>query len=111
MRNLPSSIAEPTDLFQAIGDPTRREIVRRLAAGGPHRTGPLLEGLGLTRQGASRHLATLEAAGWVIPTKQGREVVRSLNPETLAQASKWLEQREREWDAALGRLAKTYEAD
>lgn len=96
-------------IFVALGDETRLELVRRLAEEGPMRTGELVEGLGMSRQAATKHLVVLEGAGVVRSEKKGREVVRSLNSEVVGEASGWLNCRAREWEMRIGRLKKLVE--
>lgn len=97
-------------VFFALGDSTRLEILARLAETGPQITNDLLRDLGITRQGAARHLTILESAGLVTAERKGREVVRSLNREALGVTSGWLKELEEVWDARLARLKKSYES-
>lgn len=99
------------DLFHALGDPTRMEIVRRLGERGSQTTCHLLEGLGMSRQAASKHLRLLEETGIVNKKNQGREIVRSLDAQALSEAGDWLIQRARAWDEKLAALKKYVESD
>jgi DNA-binding transcriptional ArsR family regulator len=96
-------------VFHALADPTRCEILRRLAAEGPLPTGRLIEGLSMSRQGASRHLSVLESAGLVVSKRAGRRVVCHLDPKPLRGSQEWLAEIGRAWDERLGRLMATYE--
>ena len=61
--------------FKALGDPTRLELVCRLAvAGHPLRVSDLTDCCGVHLSGVSRHLAILERAGVVTSRRSGREV-------------------------------------
>jgi len=97
------------EVFSALGDPTRLEIVERLVAGGAQPTGPLLHGFKITRQAAAKHLAALERAGIVRSRPVGREVMRELDPAVLNDARDWLADRAAAWESALGRLQKFLE--
>lgn len=99
------------EVFAALGDPTRLVLVERLASKGPMRTGDLVSGLGMTRQAASKHLEVLESAGVVRSEKQGREVVRSLEPEAVDEATAWLQGRVRMWEGKLEALRRFVEED
>src|SRR5205814_8220615 len=63
----------PGAVFEALADPTRREVVRRLAQGGPATATELAGDLPVTRQAVAKHLATLAEAGLVTSDRQGRE--------------------------------------
>jgi DNA-binding transcriptional ArsR family regulator len=96
-------------IYQALGDPTRLEIVQRLGDRGPLPTLELVEGLGMSRQAATKHLQVLENAGLVKSHVEGRQVVRELRLEVLDQAGDWLAQRARLWDRKLDALKRLVE--
>ena len=58
----------------------------------------------MTRQGVTKHLQVLAAAGVIDGSRQGREHVWTLNPTRLAEARRNLDRIARGWDDALGRL-------
>lgn len=95
-------------VFAALADPARREILTRLARKGPASTGALTEGMGMTRQGASRHLATLESCGLIRSRRHGRVIFRELNPEALRGTQAWIDELSRQWDRRLDRLRESY---
>lgn len=96
-------------VFTALGDPTRIEIVRRLGENGPQTTVPLLAGLGMSRQAAAKHLRVLEDAHIVRSSSHGRTVVRSLNTVAIADAGDWLMTRAKAWDDKLDALRRFVE--
>lgn len=103
---------ESVDLvFAALADRHRREMVSRLARHGRMRTGDLLDGLPMTRQGANRHLGVLETSGLVTSHRVGRVVYRELNLQPLRGTGEWLDQIDRQWQAALNRLAAQYDTE
>lgn len=67
-------------------------------------TVPLLEGLGMSRQAASKHLAVLENAGIVVSKSEGRMVYRELEVARLIEAGDWLLARKKFWQEKLDRL-------
>lgn len=97
-------------VFVALADPCRREIVTRLARWGRQRTGDLLKGMEMSRQGASRHLGILETSGLVTSHRVGRVVYRELNLEPLRGTAQWLTRIDQEWSLALNRLKASFEA-
>jgi ArsR family transcriptional regulator, arsenate/arsenite/antimonite-responsive transcriptional repressor len=64
--------------FKALSDPTRREILR-LLSGRDLAVHEIVERFGLSQPAISRHLAVLRAAGLVSATRQGQNVVYSLD--------------------------------
>jgi len=92
------------DVFDALADPTRRQIIEALARQGELTATQFAEGLPITRQGVSKHLTVLEQAGLVTAEKIGRERRYSLNPEPLEDTLKWVEQVTSSWDRRLQRL-------
>ncbi len=98
-------------IYHALGDPTRLEIVERLGERGPQTTLTLVEGLGMSRQAATKHLLVLEQAGLVESEVQGRRVVRRLRMEPLTEAHEWLDRRASAWEAKLDALKRFVESD
>jgi ArsR family transcriptional regulator, arsenate/arsenite/antimonite-responsive transcriptional repressor len=64
--------------FQALGDPTRRQILQELRKG-PKTSGEIAERFDSSWPTISRHLAVLRDAGLVLSEKQGQQVVYELN--------------------------------
>ena len=91
-------------LFSALGDRNRLRIVVRLCDGGPSSTSQVTQAIPVTRQAATKHLELLEAAGLVSSSRRGRERIWTLQTQPLAQASDYLDQLSRRWDAAIDRL-------
>jgi DNA-binding transcriptional ArsR family regulator len=93
-------------VFAALADPTRREVVRSLAAQ-PGLTASSLAGeLPMTRQAVAKHLNALSGAGLVQARREGRETRYTLTPAPLADAMEWMAAVGAQWDERLGRLAK-----
>lgn len=92
-------------LFAALGDPTRAEILGRLAREGQLTLTDLARGAPISRQAISRHVGVLSEAGLVKAQKQGREVRLSVRREALDPAADWLSDISAAWDDTLARLA------
>ena len=73
------------EVFRALGDPTRREIVRLLRAG-DLTAGELAQRFDLARSTLSEHCAVLKDAGLVVTERQGTKIVYSLNTSTAEDA-------------------------
>ena len=94
------------EVFGALADPTRREVMRSLAEQ-PGLTASSLAGeLPMTRQAVSKHLHALSDAGLVTARREGRETRYTLTPAPLADAMQWMVDVGAQWDDRLQRLAK-----
>ena len=104
-RRVERSLTGAALLFAALGDPTRLALLQRLSDGGPASISMLAESFRLmTRQGVTKHLHVLAAAGIIDGNRQGREQVWALNPTRLAEGRRRLEVIARGWDDVLARL-------
>lgn len=92
-------------LFRALGDRTRRSMLRRLARG-PAVVGELAEPFDMTLPAASKHLRVLERAGLVRRRIDGRVHHCSLDPRRLAEVRRWLDHYQRFWDETLDSLTR-----
>ena len=99
-------------LFAALGDPTRLALLQRLSDDGPASIATLSGSLpAMTRQGVSKHLHVLAAAGAIEGSRRGREHVWAINPAHLAEARRHHKLVARGWDDALSRLKRHVEDD
>jgi len=89
--------------FQALADPTRRALLRRLAQG-PVGVSDLARPLPMSLPAVMQHLATLENAGLVVSQKVGRVRTCRLEPVALAAAEQWLSAQRSEWEGRLDQL-------
>ena len=92
-----------SEIFDALGDPTRRHIVESLSRHEASAT-QLASDLPVTRQAVAKHLSTLREAGLVDSRRQGRETLYHLNPDPLDAAAAWIVRVGGEWDERLERL-------
>src|SRR5688572_22112848 len=90
-------------VFHAMADPTRRAMVRTLAAG-EQTVGELAAPHPISLAAASKHVRVLERAGLVRRTVHGRRHVCRLEPEPLAAATEHLRFYERFWNTRLDAL-------
>jgi DNA-binding transcriptional ArsR family regulator len=103
-RRIDRTVAGAALVFAALGDPTRLGILQRLSKGGPASISLLAEDFQTTRQGVTKHLHVLAAAGVIDGERRGREHVWALKPERLAEAQRHLDILARGWDDVLVRL-------
>jgi DNA-binding transcriptional ArsR family regulator len=95
-----------TDLdlvFLALGDPTRRAILERLAAG-PLSVTELARPFAMALPSFMEHLKKLENAGMISSDKDGRVRTCALVPGALAPARDWLAAQKHLWEARLDRF-------
>src|ERR671911_2337558 len=97
----------PTDqlssTFAALADPTRREILGRLA-GGEARVNELAEPFPITVQAVSQHLKVLERAGLIVRGRSGQLRPSRLDGAALKDAVEWLERYRSFWGGSFDRL-------
>ena len=104
-RRAERSLAGAALLFAALGDQTRLALLHRLSDGGPASISTLAQRFpGMTRQGVTKHLQVLAAAGLINGSRHGRERVWTLDPARLVEARRRLEIIARGWDDALAHL-------
>jgi DNA-binding transcriptional ArsR family regulator len=97
-------------VFAALADPTRRRIVRELAAQGPLTPTALGGRARVSRQAAAKHLAALEAAGLAHGRRTGREIRYDLDTAPFAEAEAWMRSIGASWDRRLAVLKRLLEA-
>ena len=103
--------ADPAPVFAALGDTTRLALIARLSDGRPRSIVQLTDGLGLTRQGVTKHLRVLEHAGIVASTRVGRESRYAFTPAPIVGVRTYLDRVSQQWDDALMRLRAFVEDD
>lgn len=100
------NMGNPMDVattFQALGDPTRRAIVDRLAAGDA--TVNELAGLfPVSLQAVSKHIKVLERSGVVSRRREGQTRPVHLEPDALDRTAEWLEAHRQRLEATYERL-------
>jgi DNA-binding transcriptional ArsR family regulator len=104
-------LSSPMDeVFRALADASRRLLLDRLHARNGQTLNELCDGLDMTRQAVTKHLAVLEQANLVTTFKNGREKLHYLNPVPIHQiGERWIRKFERGKLAALSELKKQLE--
>ena len=101
---------ELNSVFHALGDATRRRMLRELS-GGERTVSELAEPFAISLAGASKHIKVLENAGLIRREVRGRTHVCRLDPGPLASADQWLRHYERFWTGSLDRLEQLLRDD
>jgi DNA-binding transcriptional ArsR family regulator len=100
-------MANHSACFDALGDPTRRLILERLARG-PLPVGKLASRLTVTRPAVSQHLKVLKDAGLVTRRAVGTRRLYSIDPRGVESMRAWLD---RFWDRALAAFKRAAEQE
>ena len=89
--------------FAALADPTRRQILARLANGELSVT-QLAEPFKMTMPAVSKHLKVLERAGLIVRGRQAQWRPAKLQAAPLREAADWVEQYRRNWEESFDKL-------
>ena len=98
-----------SDVFNAVAEPRRRDIVVLLADGQLRSVGQIVESMQLAQPAVSKHLAVLRSVGVVNVEKRGKERFYSLNAGSLRPLHDWVQPFEKLWSSQLDRIKKRAE--
>lgn len=93
------------DVYQAIADPTRREIIN-LVAGQAYNVNAIAEQFDMTRQAVSLHVKILEECGLLIVRQSGRERFCEVQLDQLDEVVSWIDQSRKLWTQRFEKLDK-----
>jgi ArsR family transcriptional regulator, cadmium/lead-responsive transcriptional repressor len=96
-------------VFAALADPTRREVIERMAGTETTTATKLATDLPISRQAVAKHLAALSAAELVQAERAGRETRYRLTPQPFADAMEWMAHVGGRWDERLQALQRHLE--
>ncbi len=100
------------EVFKALGDPSRRELLDRIFRDNGQTLGEMCLHLEMTRQAVTKHLRILEEANLVVTVWRGREKLHYLNPVPIHEISRrWINKFEHGRLDALRDLKRTLEGD
>jgi len=91
------------DVFEAVAEPHRRQILGLLSQG-EKPAGDVVDAMGMSQPGVSKHLKLLREAGLVRMRADGQRRLYSLSPAKLAELDAWLEPYRRLWRDRLDAL-------
>ena len=99
-------------VFRALADASRRQLLDRLHRRNGQTLSELCDGIEMTRQAVTKHLAILEAANLVATQRHGREKLHFINPVPInAIAERWIGKFERPRLSALAKLKRKLEGE
>ena len=100
------------EVFKALADPTRRTILDALRADDGQSLRSICTGTEMSRQGVSKHMSILQAAGLVLVHRRGREKLHYLNPVPIQQiAERWIDKYAASRLSALTALQSSIESN
>jgi DNA-binding transcriptional ArsR family regulator len=91
-------------IFKALGDQTRLEMVKRLSGGNSYSISKVTSELGISRQGARKHLQVLVDAKLIVLEPKGRDIIVKVDPKSLETAKEFIARLELQWDVRLNDL-------
>jgi len=94
------------DVFQAIADPTRREILG-LLANEPLNLNSITENFEMSRPAISQHIKVLDESGLVDIRNKGRKRFCYIRPQKIKKVEEWLEQFKELWEDRFNQLDQT----
>lgn len=97
------------DVYSAVADPTRRELIRMLSESDELPLYELTSAFDMGRTAISKHLTVLKEAGLVSERKVGRETRYRLTPEPLQEIQDWISYYERFWGVRIAQLKSLLE--
>jgi DNA-binding transcriptional ArsR family regulator len=101
--------ATTSDVFNAIAEPRRRDIIDLLGQGQEHAVGDLVLRLRMPQPAVSKHLGVLRKVGVVTVSKRGQLRYYKLNAKELKPVHDWVKTYERYWTHHLSRIKQRAE--
>ena len=101
--------ATTSDVFNAIAEPRRREIINILAGGSARAVNDLVETLNIPQPAVSKHLGVLRKVGLVTVRKQGVHRLYELNAQELKPVHDWVKNFEKFWSHHVDRIKERAE--
>ena len=98
------------ELWSAIADPSRRQVLDLLVSNGAASASWLAGRVPFSRQAVSKHLVVLERTGLISRRKQGREVLYQVEADRLDQATRAMAELAAQWDKRLNAIKRLAEA-
>ncbi|RAR44649.1 helix-turn-helix transcriptional regulator [Paenibacillus sp. MDMC362] len=99
------------DVFDAIADPTRRQLIHLLSQAEEKPLHELKAQFSMGRTAVSKHLTILKEAGLVLDRKVGRETRFRLNPDPLREVQDWVALYSKYWTTNMLRLNQLFEEE
>src|ERR1700749_1352059 len=102
-------MAHPTDVFSAVAEPRRREVITVLSNGQEYAVNEIVLRMKMAQPAVSKHLGALRKAGVVTMVKRGQHRMYRLNPEGLKPVHDWVKVFERYWAHQIDQIKQRAE--
>lgn len=99
------------DIYQALADPTRRQIVELLAAHKQLSATQISQKFQMSPPAISQHLKVLREAKVVDMEKRAQQRIYSINPLSIDEISQWIEKLKKRWEEKFSRLDEILEEE
>lgn len=100
------SLEARRDVFQAIADPTRRQIIDLISTDGPMNLNTITEKFDVSRPAISQHIKILAECGILTVEQVGRERYCKIQPASLIPAFMWMEHHQKMWTDKIDSFEK-----
>jgi DNA-binding transcriptional ArsR family regulator len=101
--------AHPTDVFSAIAEPRRREVIAVLSDGQEYAVNEVVIRMKMAQPAVSKHLGALRKAGLVTVVKRGQHRMYRLNAKGLKPVHEWVKGFERYWTHQVDQIKQRAE--
>ena len=101
--------AHPADVFSAIAEPRRREVIAVLSDGREYAVNEVVVRMKMAQPAVSKHLSALRKAGVVTVVKRGQHRMYRLNAESLKPVHEWVKAFERYWTHQVDQIKQRAE--
>lgn len=101
--------AHPTDIFNALAEPRRREVLIVLSDGQEYAVNEIVLRMKMAQPAVSKHLGALRKAGVVTVIKRGQHRMYRLDAEGLKPVRDWMKIFERYWTHQVGQIKQRAE--
>lgn len=101
--------AHPEDVFSAIAEPRRREVIAVLSDGEDYAVNEIVVRMKMAQPAVSKHLGALRKAGVVTVVKRGQHRMYRLNAERLKPVHDWVKGFERYWTHQVDQIKQRAE--
>lgn len=102
-------VAHPEDVFTAIAEPRRREVIAVLSDGREYAVNDIVVRMKIAQPAVSKHLGALRKAGVVTMVKRGQHRIYRLNAEGLKPVHDWVKVFERYWTHQVDQIKQRAE--
>lgn len=102
--------AHPADVFSAIAEPRRREVIAVLSDGQEYAVNQIVLRMKVAQPAVSKHLGALRKAGVVTVVKRGQHRMYRLNAEGLKPVHDWVKVFERYWTHQVDQIKRRAES-